>query len=111
MAAITITGSDTSTGNLTMSDRGSTDANRGELVTWIIGPNSGVSSITEIQKYESSTNVFESGPAPLGGNSKNWQGKIKNQLEVPATETYFIKWMDSSGGGPHTYDPTIRINR
>jgi hypothetical protein len=111
MPSITITGSDASTGTLTLSDNGSTDANRGQIVTWVVNPNSGVSAITAINNYEDSIDVFNPDPAALGGNSKNWQGTVNPSLVVPPTkiETYYINWTDASGG-THTYDPMIRVN-
>ncbi|MFC4722190.1 hypothetical protein ACFO5O_07650 [Geojedonia litorea] len=110
MPAITITASNSSTGTLTLSDNGSTVANRGQIVTWIIGPNSGVSSITAINHDTNSSDVFDPDPAPVGGNSRNWQGTINPNLAVPAFEDYYIQWTDSSGNS-HTYDPRISVNQ
>ena len=51
MAAIRITGSDTSTGNLTLQDTNGNsatnfNAQRGHTITWEIQPNSGVGALT-----------------------------------------------------------------
>jgi hypothetical protein len=108
MAAIKILKSDTSTGDLTLSDHGNTNARKGEVITWKIGPHSGVDSITAITVKPNSTNVFSSGPAKLG-NSSNWQGKIKTEMEIPIDEDYNIYWNDSSGVN-HCYDPRISVN-
>lgn len=112
MPSITITGSDASTGTLTLSDHGTTDANRGQQVTWIIGPNSGVSSITSITHDANSSEVFSPLPAKLG-NSNNWQGTVNQALQVPPTitENYSIYWNDeNTPPGNHRYDPQIRVN-
>lgn len=108
MAAINITGSDPSNGNLTLSDHGNSNVSRGEVITWTIGPHSGVDSITAITVKPNSTNVFGSGPAKHG-NSSNWQGKISNDLEETTEEDYNIGWKDGDGK-PHTYDPKITVN-
>ncbi len=109
MASITITGSNTTTGVLTLSDNGVTNASRGELITWVVLPSSGVDSITAIKNYETSINVFNPDPAPLGGGSKNWQGTVSPTIDVPSTETYYIDWKDTSGNS-HQYDPQIKVN-
>lgn len=110
MPSITITGSDTSNGTLTLSDNGTTSANRGQIVTWIIGPNSGVQSIDAINNDSNSTDVFNPDPAPVGGNSTNWQGTVNPNLAIPAEEDYTITWTDPSGV-QHSYDPKIQVNR
>lgn len=108
MAAINITGSDPNNGNLTLSDHGNSSVSRGEVVTWTIRPHSGVDSITAITVKPNSTNVFGSGPAKLG-NSSNWQGKIKAELEIPTEEEYNIDWKDSEGT-TRTFDPKLSVN-
>lgn len=112
MPSITITGSDPITGNLTMSDNGTTNANRGQIVTWVIGPNSGVSAITAINNYTNSIDVFNPDPHSLNINNpkSNWQGTISSNITPPALETYYINWTDESNG-THTFDPTIRVNQ
>lgn len=108
MAAIRITDSDSSNGNLTLSDNGNTDASRGEIITWIIGPHSGVKSITAITVKTGSANVFDPDPAKLGG-SENWQGTVKKVLDIPSYEDYNIYWDDSTGTN-HCFDPRISVN-
>jgi len=111
MPSITITGSDPATGNLTLSDNGITNANRTQVVTWIIGPASGVSSITSITNKATSNDVFNPDPAKLPGASTNWQGTVNppQTTTLPTTESYTICWNDSSGNN-HCYDPQIRVN-
>jgi hypothetical protein len=107
---INITGSNTSTGDLTLSDNGNTSANPGDTVTWNIGPNCGVSSISGINDDISSTNVFEPDPARMPGNNTSWQGTVNPDIDEDTTENYTIVWYDTSGGGPHSYDPLIQVN-
>jgi len=109
MASITITASNSATGDLTLSDNGDTTANRGTTVTWVIGPNSGVSSITAISNKSTSVDVFSPDPSQVG-NSSNWQGTVNPNLAVPSEEDYNIYWDDSSGTN-HCYDPKIRVNQ
>jgi hypothetical protein len=110
-AQITILASDPATGILTMSDHGNSKANRGDVITWVVGPKSGVSSILAIDKKDvaGNNNIFSKGPAQLGSSS-NWQGTINPNLPAGITqEIYFIKWADNSGAS-HTYDPVIQVN-
>lgn len=112
MASITITGSDANSGTLTLSDHGCTDATRREVVTWIIGRNSGVSSITNIYHDANSSEVFN--PVPhQAGNSSNWQGTVNPELSIPpggdVVENYTICWNDANGNN-HCFDPQIRVN-
>lgn len=108
MASITITGSNPSNGELILSDHGNTEAKRGEVVTWVISPKSGVNSITGIKIKDNSTNIFEKEPSQAG-NSRNWKGVINNTLQIPATGAYSIFWSDESGEN-HEFDPLIQVN-
>lgn len=118
MAAIRITGSDTSSGNLTLQDSTGNPATnfnseRGHVITWEIQPNSGVNALTGFAQkpnVNGNTNVFSSYPAQQG-NSSNWQGTVDPNLNSSSSfiDTYEIYWQDSNGIS-HTYDPTIRIN-
>ena len=110
MPVIKITGSNTSTGTLTLDDAGNTTTTRGSIVTWQIMPNSGVSAITNIYNDDSpgSVDVFDPDPSQVGG-STNWSGTINPNLSVPAYENYSIDWTDELGG-THTYDPRISVN-
>lgn len=106
---INITGSNTTTGVLTLSDNGNTTANPGDTVTWNIGPGSGVGSISAISDDASSTDVFNPNPG-LQPNSTSWQGTVNPNITTPTTETYSITWYDTAGGGPYCYDPAIQVN-
>ena len=110
MPQITITGSDAAEGTLTLSDNGTTDANRGSIVTWVIAPGSGVSAITSILHDVNSNEVFSPLPHKLPGNSTTWQGTINSGLTVPPTisEDYTICWNDTNGNN-HCFDPKIRV--
>ena len=107
MPVITITASDPSTGELTLSDHGNTVASRSQKVTWVVSPNSGVKAIIGITVKEGSTNVFDPLPKQLG-NSANWRGTISPTIEVPAEELYNIIWIDGDDN-EHVYDPKIQV--
>lgn len=118
MAAITITGSNKITGDLIMVDHNGNSAStfiasRGEVITWIILPQSGVSHITQIDKKDipNNSNIFNPLPHQLGG-ANNWTGTIDNSLSPSGhQEIYFIKWDDeASPAVNHLYDPIIQIN-
>jgi hypothetical protein len=117
MAAIRITGSDKSTGNLTLQDSNGNsatnfNAQRGHVITWEIQPNSGVSALTAFSQknVNGNTNVFSSYPAQQA-NSSNWQGTVDANLNSSSsyTDTYEINWQDTQGNS-HTYDPAIMVN-
>lgn len=117
MAAIRITASDTSTGNLTLQDSNGNPATtfiaqRGHVITWEIQPNSGVSALTGFaqKNVNGNTNVFSSYPAQQG-NSTNWQGTVDANLgsHNSYTDTYEISWKDAQGNS-YTYDPMIQVN-
>ena len=109
MAAIKITKSNTSSGDLTMSDHGNTTVDKGEIVTWIVGPKSGVEKIVNIQKYCTSGDIFSVAPHAVGGKSKNWQGTVKSNGNIPDEEIYFIEWIDALTGDSHIYDPKLKM--
>jgi hypothetical protein len=117
MAAIRITGSDTSTGNLTLQDSNGNsatnfNAQRGHVITWEIQQGSGVSALTGFaqKSVNGNTNVFSSYPAPVA-NSSNWQGTVDPNLNSTNsyTDTYEINWQDAQGNS-YTYDPAIMVN-
>ena len=117
MAAIRITASDTSTGDLTLQDSNGNsatnfNAQRGQVITWEIQPNSGVTSLTGFaqKNVNGNTNVFSSYPAQQG-NSSNWQGTVDANLNSnnSYSDSYDITWQDAQGIS-HTYDPMIQIN-
>ncbi len=113
---ITITKGDPATGILTLSDQGVTNATPGDQVTWVIGPGSGVASISGIVEKSNSADVFSPDPAPVNGSS-NWQGTVNPSVLAGTEEMYSINWttagtgwLGKDGAGlPKSYDPTIRI--
>jgi hypothetical protein len=114
MAAIRITGGDTSTGDLTLQNSAGNSATNyhaqaNEVITWEIQNNSGVSAITNIgqKNVNGNQNVFSSYPAQLG-NSSNWQGTVLNSNNT-YVDNYEIVWQDAQGNS-HTYDPMILLN-
>ena len=116
MASITITASDPVTGDLTLSDRGTTNCKRGEVVTWVVDPHSGVSQITAITPKPGNINIFAVGPDKLPGASKNWHGTVKDVASLPippppgtVIEEYNITWTDSAGKN-YVFDPKLQVN-
>ena len=117
MAAIRITGGNTSTGDLTLVDSNGNsatnfNAQRGHVITWEIQPNSGVSTLTGFaqKNVNGNKNVFSSYPAQQG-NSGNWQGTVNASLNSTSSysDSYEISWQDAQGNS-HTYDPMILVN-
>jgi hypothetical protein len=113
---ITITGSNPTTGALTLSDQGTTNAHQGDQVTWVIGPGSGVASIDNIVEKPNSSDVFSPDPVKLPGGNTNWQGTINPNVPVGTEEAYSIVWtvansgwLNNGGGAQKTFDPIIRI--
>ncbi len=106
---ITITYGNPITGQLTLSDNGNTNVDPGDTVTWNIGPNSGVASITAISDDPNSPDVFSQDPAPVG-NSGNWRGTVNPAIPANTQESYTICWIATSGVTPPCYDPKITVN-
>lgn len=117
MAAILITGSDTSIGDLTLKDKNGNsatnfNAERGHIITWEIQPKSGVSGLTGFaqKNVNGNQNVFSAFPAKVG-SSNNWQATVDPSLNSSNsyTDSYEIVWEDAQGN-PYTYDPRIQVN-
>ncbi|WP_461150420.1 hypothetical protein [Spirosoma pulveris] len=94
--------------SLILSDNGITRVSRGDTVQWIIGPGSGVSAITGIQRT-STTNVFSPDPAPIGGSSM-WRGQIDSGLPIPSEEEYCIHYISAIDNIEHKSDPKIQVD-
>ena len=98
------------------SDQGITNVTQGDQVTWVIGPGSGVGSISGIVEKPNSADVFSPDPAPVNGTS-NWQGTVNPALPAGTEELYSINWVTGGtgwlgkdgAGQPKSYDPIIRI--
>jgi hypothetical protein len=106
---INITGIDASTGQLILSDNGSTTVNQNDTVTWNIMNNSGVASITGIVD-NSSLNLFSQGPAAQNSSpAASWQGTISSSATPGAEETYTINYT-TDNGLTCKHDPVIKIN-
>ena len=106
---IEVTHGDAVTGELTLSDRGHTFVDPGDIVTWKIKHGSGVEAITSITDDAGSVNVFDPNPAPVGGSS-NWKGTVKTVVPKGSLEEYTICWETPSGQTPPCYDPKIQLN-
>lgn len=109
MASIRITGSNIATQQLVMDDNGLSGVKRGEQVTWIIAPNSGVYEIVHITAYPNSTDIFNPDPSPAGSSS-NWQGTVSQTIPIGSQETYYINWRAIPGGPIYFFDPRIIVN-
>jgi threonyl-tRNA synthetase len=105
---IKITSSNTGNGHLTLSDRGKTDVEPKDTVTWIIEKHSGVKEIKNIFNKPTSVNVFDPKPGTVG-NSSNWKGTIDPGITEDEVEDYNIEWIDEEGKS-HTYDPKIQVH-
>lgn len=104
---ITITGIN-SDGTLILSDGGTTTANAGDTVTWVVGDNSGVASITGIID-DSEIDVFSPDPVPV--SSTSWQGTIKTTPPTSMeTEEYTINYLKIGDAVIHSFDPKIQVN-
>ena len=123
-ATITITGSDSGTGNLVLKDSKGNPASvfdtiAGKCIKWKIGKESNVSSISLIAKKDTSDNIFKKLPHKKL-LSKSWKGKtehyekLKEKLKGKETpegyfiEDYFIEWKNKSDS-THKYDPRIQV--
>lgn len=88
------------------------DVNRGDTVTWIIGPNSQVQSITAINPNTGepgSIDVFVPGdPKPLGSSS-NWRGTVSAGIPAGSKEIYTIQYTRANGMQGKA-DPIIQVN-
>jgi len=109
MAQVTIEVGRAKNGDLTVKPNWA-KVKRGDSVTWVI-KSSGVKKITRISRKRTSINVFGTHPAPVGGNYKKWNGKIKKVFKkLPANEYYNIWWLPSEGGAPRKHDPRIQVH-
>ncbi len=103
---IKITGSNSSTGSLKLSDHGHTVATPGDTILWQIGRHSGVDSITLIEEKKSSYDIFSRDPEPQG---RNWTGEISSTAPGGAEYRYSIYWKASENGPVKKHDPIISI--
>lgn len=104
---ITIEGID-SNGGLILSDRGKTEVDPGDTVTWIIHPRSGVNEITGIIN-NSEINIFSEGPSRVGGNSKNWRGTVDPNIPRGSEEDYDIAYTKAGSTTNRMFDPKISV--
>jgi len=107
---IKITGSDASTGTLTLEDVNGNPADNfqiaaGSKIQWLVKSNS-IKDVTNIYAKPDNPNVFSDGPQRRG-KSQNWGGQIDDNAGGQE-ESYNIDWVDESGNG-HTYDPKIQV--
>jgi hypothetical protein len=105
---ITITGINPTDNSLILSDNGNTTANLGDTITWNIGNNSGVASITGIID-DSAIDIFSPDPS-VQPNSSSWQGTINPNLSIPSEEYYTIAYTKTTGDEEFRFDPKISVN-
>jgi hypothetical protein len=94
--------------DLILSDDGETTAHADDTITWIIGGNSGVASITAITEVNG-VDVFTPDPTPVSPTS--WEGFI-NPVPPPTeiTETYTISYLKIGDATVYISDPKVKIN-
>lgn len=98
-------------GNLNL-DPETINVNRGDTVTWIIGPNSQVQSITSINPVAGapgSIDVFVPGDPKQLGSSSNWRGTVSTDIAAGSKEIYTIQYTRSNGAQGKA-DPIIQVN-
>jgi len=113
---ITILKGDPVTQKLTLDPpTGDLDVTGGDIINWVIGPNSGVSAIIGIEeKPGPNHDVFNPDPAQLP-NSTSWQGKVREDFTAEADEHYSILWSNATpywlNHNPPVFkhDPVIRV--
>ena len=111
MARIKITASNPVTGILTLDDNGRTKVNHNEHVTWHLGNDCGVLSITSISAKLSppSADIWSTTPHQ-DGNSTNWQGTINATAAGGSEWNYNMVWTATNGTTPPPFDPKIILN-
>ena len=105
---ITIEGINPADNSLILSDNGNTTANLGDTITWNIGNNSGVASITGIID-DSDIDIFSPDPS-VQPNSSSWQGTVNPNLAVPTEEIYHITYTRTGSDEIYKHDPKIQVN-
>jgi len=119
-ATITITGSNTTTQELTLVDSQGNPASvfevdAGKSVKWKIAKGSNVSSIIAMKEKDGSYNIFKK-ELHKKFLSRSWKGTVENIEGLTGKDTtggyykedYYIKWKDSNNNS-YTYDPRIQV--
>jgi hypothetical protein len=109
MAKITITDSNPTTGELELSDGGRTKAKRKETITWKIGSNSGVKSISNIYPKTPMPTPFFSKFPHRDGSSANWKAVIDHDAVYYSEYNYSISWIPNESDEIKEHDPIISI--
>ena len=105
---IKILSGNTSNGLLDLSDRGSTNANRRNVINWDIKNNSNVGEITLIEVKSTSRDIFSSLAPTTNRPWTKWQGIVKP--DAPYIDCFYtIRWKDKAGKGPYEHDPKIAV--
>lgn len=104
---ITIEGIDNQ-GELILSDKGKTNVEPGDTVTWNIRPDSGVEVIKDIVRSDG-VDVFSEGPSRVGSSS-NWRGKVNPEIQRNSEEKYDIHFTRKGSNTVEIHDPKIKVN-
>jgi hypothetical protein len=120
---ITITGSNTSTGELTFAEENGTRnsdkhtdifrSQQHDTIVWHVNPGSGVNTITAITMKPPTLpihrNIFmPNGPSRIG-NSANFRGSVNPAIVTGSEFVYNIEWRGTDGNN-HIFDPVICVN-
>jgi hypothetical protein len=110
MATITIQNGDPATGLLDLSDRGHTDAHRGETITWKVRPHCSVKSISNIYvKDPSPINIIWQEYPHRDGISDNWKAVIDRSSPDYSEYNYNIFWVPDGSTEIKKFDPKIAV--
>jgi len=100
---ISVTGSNTSTGELDL-DFPNLEAFSGDTILWKIHPKSGVDTIEVIREKTGSTDIWSTRPQ----NGNHWKGIIKDGVPENYEYNYEIAW--KKDGQEYLFDPKISVN-
>ena len=100
---ISVTGSNTSTGELDL-DFPNLEAFSGDTILWKIHPKSGVDTIEVIREKTGSDNIWSTRPQ----NGNHWKGIIKDGVQENYEYNYEIAW--KKDGQEYLFDPKISVN-
>jgi len=101
---ILIKSGNVSDGELDLSDRGNTKADKGSIILWQMNPQSNVDSF-EIRIKTDPDDIFSTQPHKVGNQ---WKATIKTDAPDFAECEYAIPWKDSNGND-FEHDPKIAV--
>jgi hypothetical protein len=95
-------------GDLILPNNGITHVDRGDTVTWVLGPRSGVKRINQIVK-NNGVEVFSEKPSKIPF-SRKWVGKISPNVEYGSEQKYDIHFTREASLTIEVFDPKIIVN-